>query len=241
MTEFITKQNLVSLSSRDFAQFIIDIYVAEKQDINWNQTFLPKEIETQVRHMTWLQEWAVVAKTYLDNNLDEYHNAVSRFYGGEMTCAGMLYAPSIGAYYPSDPAKAYQESFKLSLFDLGYARDITGLTAAYVAKAMQPGVSYLDIGAVTRTIDPQKYAESRLVGRIASRIYRDAKQITFVALGQTEVNLDPNERIPANYPYSPLYFAQVNKAYSLLDEKLQDIPFHAGEIHLINLTAIRIL
>jgi hypothetical protein len=238
ITGFVSEQDLKSLSSKDFANFIVDIYLDEKQDVNAEKTFLPDEIETQVRHMTWLQEWAKVAKAYIDGDLDGYHDAVSRFYGGEMACAGMLYAPSLGAYYPADPEKAYQESFKLSLFDLGYARDITGLTAAYVAKAMQPGISYLDIGAVTRTIDPEKYAESRLVGRIANRFYQDAKQIAFDALGQKESDINPNARIPANYPYSKLEYTQVQKAYELLDDRLQDIPFHAGEIHLINLTAI---
>ncbi|NND32540.1 MAG: ADP-ribosylglycohydrolase family protein [Saprospiraceae bacterium] len=238
MTEFMSRQTLSAVKSRDFAQFIIDIYLDEKDDINQDNSFLPEELETQVRHMTWLQEWARVAKPYVDNDLDGYHDAINRFYGGEMACAGMLYAPSIGAYFPANPEKAYAEGFKLSLFDLGYARDITGLTAAYVSKAMQPGISYQEIGAITRTVDPQKYAESRLVGRIANRIYQEARQIAYDAQGMTESDIDSTMRIPENYPYSKLYFTQVHKAYERLDEKLQDIPFHAGEIHLINLTAI---
>ena len=238
MTEFMSHQKLAAINSRDFAQFIVDLYIDEKKDVNRDDSFLPEEVEREVRHMTWLQEWAKVAKAYVDRDFDGFHNAVNRFYGGEMACAGMLYAPSLGAYFPANPERAYQESFKLSLFDMGYARDITGLTAAYVSQAMLPGVSYRDIGAVTRLVDPQKYAESRLVGRIANRFYQDAKQIAFDAQGQTESDIDPLARIPENYPYSNLYFTQVQKAYELLDAKLQDIPFHAGEIHLINLTAI---
>jgi hypothetical protein len=239
MTEFIDGQNLNTLQARDFAQFIINVYLDEKSEINKRETFGPDEVENEIRHMTWLQEWAKVAKPYLDNDIDGFRDAVNLFYGGEMACAGMLYAPSIGAYYPGRPEKAYQEGFNLSLFDLGYARDISGLTAAYVAKAMQPGVKLEDIGTLTRTLDPSHYFESRLVGRIANRFYQDAKQITFDAQGLTETDMIEDQyRIPKNYLYSKLYYAQVHKAYELLDDKLQDIPFHAGEIHLINLTAI---
>ena len=237
VTGFMDSQDLTQLSAKDFAKYIIDIYLSEKSDIRQDNTFSPEEVETQVRHMTWLQEWAKVAKPYLDNDIDAYRDAVNRFYGGEMACAGMLYAPGIGAYYPGNPAKAYQESFDLSLFDLGYARDITGLTAAYVAKAMEPEIAIEEIGAITRTVDPEQYFESRLVGRIANRIYEEARQISYDARDAQFDDLQ-SYRIPKNYPYTKLYYAQTQKAYSLLDDRLQDIPFHAGEIHLINLTAL---
>ena len=37
---------------------------------------------------------------------------------------------------------------------------------------------------------------------------------------------------------SPLERAQLEAAYLLLDAKMQRMPFHAGEIHLVNLTAL---
>ncbi|MCB0689478.1 MAG: ADP-ribosylglycohydrolase family protein [Saprospiraceae bacterium] len=238
IADFMSQQDLQKLDSKAFAQYIINLYLAEKEDIKQSDDFGPEEMEKQMQHMTWLQEWAKVAKPYVDGDIDGFRDAANRFYGGEMACAGMLYAPAVGVYYPANPAKAYQESFQLSLFDLGYARDITGLTAAYVSKAMQPGITVEDIGQITRTVDPQHYFESRLVGRIANRFYQDARQIVYDAKGLTEADIDAPLRIPVNYPYSELYYAQTEKAYELLDAKLQDIPFHAGEIHLINLTAI---
>jgi hypothetical protein len=172
----------------------------------------------------------------VDGDLDGYSHAASKFYGGEMSCAGMLYAPMVGLYYPGAPEAAYSNGYNLGLFDLGYARDITGLTAAYVARAMQPGVGVEDIGALTRLVDPQDYFKSRLVGRIANRVYQDARRIAYEA---RQIDAIPDGvRVPAGYPYEPLYFAQVEEAYRQLDGKLQDIPFHAGEIHLINLTAL---
>jgi ADP-ribosylglycohydrolase len=44
--------------------------------------------------------------------------------------------------------------------------------------------------------------------------------------------------MPTNAAQDTLYYAQMERAYSLLEKKLQDIPFHAAEIHLINLTAL---
>ena len=59
-------------------------------------------------------------------------------YGGEVSCAGMLYAPVVGAAFPGRPDKAYAAAYTIGLFDLGYARDITGLTAALTAVAFLP-------------------------------------------------------------------------------------------------------
>ncbi|MEL6142468.1 MAG: ADP-ribosylglycohydrolase family protein, partial [Bacteroidota bacterium] len=39
-------------------------------------------------------------------------------------------------------------------------------------------------------------------------------------------------------PYDSLTFTRTMKAYEMLRENHQEAPFHAGEIHLINLTAI---
>ena len=222
------------LNARDFAQNILDVYVQEKDHVGQSDDFDPESIETEILHMTWLQEWAKVAKPYLDNEIDAFSAALNKFYGGEMACAGMLYAPLVGAIFGENPIQAYNKSYELGIFDLGYARDITGLTAAYVAQAMVDSVQIGDIGAVTATVDPQHYFKSRLVGRIAHRIYQDAKRIVYEA--RQVVN---EGKVPVrDYPYDPAYYHQVEEAYRLLDEKLQDIPFHAGEIHLINLTAL---
>ncbi len=223
-----------NLSSRDLAQNILEVYVEEKDHVGQGDDFDPELIETEILHMTWLQEWAKVAKPYLDNEIDAYSAALNKFYGGEMACAGMLYAPVIGAIFGANPLKAYDKSYELGIFDLGYARDITGLTAAYVAQAMADSIQIEDIGAISATVDPQHYFKSRLVGRIAHRIYQDAKRIVYEA--RQVVNED--QVTVRGYPYGPIYFHQVEEAYRLLDEKLQDIPFHAGEIQLINLTAL---
>ena len=38
--------------------------------------------------------------------------------------------------------------------------------------------------------------------------------------------------------YDLQYLVQMQKAFDLLDERNQDVPFHSGEVHLINLTAL---
>ncbi len=235
--QFLLNQNRTdSLNAKNFAQYIIDLYLAEMEQVKNIDAFAPEPLERELLHATWLQEWAKVAKPYTENNLDGYSYALNKFYGGEMACAGMLYAPLIGAYYPTTPERAYLESYRLGLFDLGYARDITGLTAALVANAMQPNIEAKDLTTVAYQTDPLRYFNSRLVGRISHRIYQDAKNIAFQAKEIEAVEEDL--KLPQNYSRDSLYWQQVQKAYSLMDEKLQDIPFHAGEIHLINLTAI---
>lgn len=209
-----------SLNSLSFAQLILDRYSTYlKMEVLMDSISGAVRREDSLRRY-WLSEWAKVAEPYSGGNLEAYSQSVNKFYGGEMACAGMLYAPMIGAYYPASAAHAYREAFRLSLFDLGYARDITGLTSAYVSEAMRPGATITSILHLSASVDPQGYAQSRLIGRTAHRIYETAAFII------TEARQQPTETA-----------ARIH-AYKLLDDRLQDIPFHAAEIHLINLAAI---
>jgi ADP-ribosylglycohydrolase len=227
-----------SLNAKNFAKYIIDAYMADMGKVKKIDAFAPEPLEKELMRMAWLQEWAKVAKPYYEGDLDKYSYAANKFYGGEMACAGMLYAPIIGAYYPANPEKAYSEAYRLGIFDLGYARDITGLTAALVSEAMRVDTNFAHIPLVSRSVDPLRYFNSRLTGRIAYRIYSDAKRIVYEAKNIKENDISKDKTKPHNYKRGDMYITQLHKAYELLDKKLQDIPFHAAEIHLINLTAL---
>ena len=237
--KFLVKQaGKDSLDAGAYANHIIDLYKTEMEEVKQTEGFEPEAMERQLMHMTWLQEWAKVAKPFAKNDLQQYNYALNRFYGGEMACGGMLYSPSIGGFYPGRPVRAYTEAYRLGIFDHGYARDITGLTAAYVAKAMEPGVRPEQITLITREVDPLRYFNSRLIGRLAYSSYTAAKEMVYEAQQLRKEDVEKNLRLPKNYKGDRLGYARLSKIYSLLDERLQDIPFHAGEIHLINLTAL---
>jgi len=220
----------------DFAQSIVDQYSSELAGLKDITGFDPGPYEDQMRRIAWLQEFAIVAKEYADKNFDGYRKAVNKFYGGDMACPGLLYAPTIGILYPGVPDLAYRTAYELSIFDIGYAMDITSLTTAMVAEAMIYETNPEKILAVLTANDPQNYFKSRLLGRITYRIYRDALYIAREAKkvdSVMELDLNPVPEI-----HDTLYMAQLKKAYVMLDERNQDVPFHAGEIHLINLTAL---
>ncbi|MFT6477698.1 MAG: ADP-ribosylglycohydrolase [Spirosomataceae bacterium] len=235
-TKFLTQKGSIpdSLNAKDFADFLVDRYLNEMKALKSIEAFDPEPVEKQLKQMNWLQEWAKVAKAYTDGDIDEYSYARDRFYGGEMACAGMLYAPMIGGVYPTNPNRAYLEAFRLGIFDIGYARDITGLTAAMTARAMKPGVTYNEITAVCYETDPLRYENSRLVGRLAYQSYQTVKNI----VAEAKRVETPSEKILKGFSGNAVELAQLNKAYELMDAHLQQIPFHAGEIHLINLAAI---
>jgi len=161
----------------------------------------------------WLEEWSRVAQAYLRPDQEGYQMALSRFYGGEMTCAGMLYAPMIGAAYPGNPSHAYRQAHRLALFDQGYARDLSALTAAMCAAAFQADATPETLLAGIEDIDPFAYHQSRLVGRRAWHDYQLARDLAQRARGDWE------------------------RAYQLLDGHLRTFPFHPAEIWLILLTA----
>ncbi|WP_020531487.1 ADP-ribosylglycohydrolase family protein [Flexithrix dorotheae] len=231
--------NSRALDDQQFAEFILSKYQKDIQSLKNTDGFSPEPFEVNARKMAWLQEWAMVAKPFAEKDLNGYAFALNKFYGGEMTCAGMLYAPALGAFYPSQPELAYSETYKLCLFDIGYARDISALTGAMVAEALRENPSKPAILNVVRDIDPQHYFKSRLVGRSAFRNYQIAKSIVYEANQLDKSQVDISRLIfPKNKPFDTLHVARMQKAFELLDGNNQDMPFHAAEIFLVNLTAI---
>ncbi|MDW3196485.1 MAG: ADP-ribosylglycohydrolase family protein [Cytophagales bacterium] len=236
MGQYLLTQDDQTLDDVAFANYLVSLYEEEKQEVQSLETFDPEPLEQQLRHMTWLQEWAKVAHPFAEDDLQGYSYALNRFYGGEMSCAGMLYTPMIGAYLPGQPVTAYEEAYRLGIFDLGYARDISALSAGYVAQAMKLNSPYDSIAGITPVLDPLKYANSRLIGRLAQQSYFNARKIVYDA--RSIIEADPKLRIPKGFKRSALEFTQMTQAFQALDQQMQQIPFHAGEIHLINLTAL---
>ena len=95
------------------------------------------------------------------------------------------------------------------------------------------------LASVLRDVDPEGFFRSRLLGRVAYQQYRQARAIVREARRVTKADMEAMTfRLPDGYPHDSLTFAQTLKAYELLHKVEQDAPFHAGEIHLINLTAL---
>ena len=226
-------------SASRFAHFINDRYVKRVEELRAVSGLEPEPLENAMRRLTWLQEWATVSRAYASGDIDAYRNSLSRFYGGEMSCAGMLYSPMMGAVYPGRPEAAYQAAYDISIFDQGYARDITATTAALTARAFTPGVGPDDFLRVAREVDPEGFFRSRLIGRVSYRIFQQARSIAQAAARITPADVRKLDfRMPRRYPYDSLTYARTLKAYEMLDLAKQDVPFHAAEIHLINLTAL---
>lgn len=202
-----------------------------------------------VMRMQWLQEWDGVARAYLTGDVDEFSQALDRFYGGEMVCAGLLFSPTLGAYYPGDPEAAYRNTFAVDVYDLGFARDISAATAAMVAAAMAPDATQESVLSVLADVDPVGYFDTRLVGRQAFEMLREARRIVHSARRVAVPQSDPSGpslgsgSAPALHPWANSGLTQQERgqleaAYLLLDRRKQRMPFHAGEIHLVNLTAL---
>jgi len=221
-----------------FARYLEDRYESEIAALKSTDSFDPEPFEAKTRRMAWLQEWAVVARPFARKDIEGYSYALSRFYGGEMVCAGLLYTPMIGMAYPGSSEKAYSAAYSLSIFDLGYARDISAITAAMVAHAIDPSATPESILTVLKQTDPEKYFHSRLVGRSSYRFYRDVRYMVHEVREITMADVDVDELKLPFKGRDTLYIAQLQRMYELLDARNQDMPFHAGEIHMINLAAL---
>ena len=242
--EFLLNQRLGFGRARrpkatDFACHIVEAYRGRVEELRAVPGYDPESFEAVMRRMAWLQEWAPVAEAFVEGDAQTYGMALSKFYGGEVTCAGMLYSPMIGAYYPGNPTLAYEAAYDLSIFDLGYARDISALTGAMVAAAMSPNADQDQVMNVLRDVDPLGYFKSRLVGRSAYRVLQEARSIVHEVRQVPQAVLDSlSSPYPEELPVDTLFWGQMQQAYAQLELRDQDLPFHAAEIHLVNLTAL---
>lgn len=226
VVEFLLTQKGDQLNPKQFASHILSEYKKSLSQLKELEGTDPEPYERALMEASWLSEWAKVSEPLVDGNVQGYSDSLSKFYGGEMVCAGLLYAPVLGIYFPGDPEKAYRETYRLALFDLGYARDLSALAGAMTAVGMKENATKKDLLAALR-LDPEGFFQSRLVGRTAYKLLREA-----LSISQESHRLDS---LPdAMKKGSPA----LDYAYQQLDKRQQDMPFHAGEIYLQALTAM---
>jgi len=207
-------------------KFITEYYAGLAGKLSTQALAGSDSLDQQLDKVHWMIEWDRVAKAYLEDPAT-FQDAKSRFYGGEMSCAGMLYSPMFGLTSGS-PEEAYHVAFDHSLFDLGYARDITATVAAMTNVALKVS----DIDSILQTIeyiDPQNFRNSRLIGRLAASVAKTTTDI-FLDLEDLEIEKAEELLLPDNYPYGMDNWRKQNHLYQFLEEQQMPIAFHAGEI-----------
>lgn len=228
--------------AKKFSKFINDYYqslaktLADK-DLLTNTDLLDEKIEK----MDWIKEWARVSLAYQESN-EAYQKSLNRFYGGEMSCAGQLYTPMFGltAYTVES---AYNQGYDHSIFDVGYAKDISGLVAAMTQMALR--TQNMDSILNTATfVDPNGYQDSRLVGRIAySAADISVKHVLTVkdmVLTDSIIAKDSILfKMPKNFPGTKNDWVRQEMIYQFLEKNEKAIAFHSGEIWQILVTALQ--
>ncbi len=230
-----------NMNPGNFSTFLTDYYQSLASDLEDKEILIHSDsLEGKIERIDWIKEWARVAMAYQEGT-DEYLDAQHRFYGGEMSCAGMLYSPMFGLVTPN-PESAYALAYKHTLFDLGYARDISALVAALTNTAMHTK----NMDSILNTavfVDPMRYQDSRLVGRIAVDIWDSARKSVWLSR-EVEVadSVDLQDslgiRMPQGFNGTITDWVQQEFIYSLLEKDERAIPFHAGEIWQIVSTAL---
>lgn len=221
------------LNPKHFSKFITDYYQSIASKLGDNEVLAsPDALDTRLEKVDWIKEWARVALAY-QKSTEDYLQAQNRFYGGEMSCAGMLYTPMFGLIEPN-PEAAYLKAYQHSIFDLGYAKDISGLVAAMTHMAMRTSSidSILDAAVF---IDPMRYQDSRLVGRLSYNTANTTKK--YVTSSREIVRSDSEAikdtmkiKIPKHFNGSKSDWIRQDFVYSLLEKDEKAIAFHAGEI-----------
>ncbi|CAM4110538.1 ADP-ribosylglycohydrolase family protein [Zobellia roscoffensis] len=235
-------QNKGDLNASNFANFITDYYASLTKSINDNGTIPETDfLDTQIEKIDWIKEWARVSMAY-EKDTDSYLKAMNRFYGGEMSCAGQLYTPMFGLISNS-PENAYTLAYNHTLFDIGYAKDISALVSAMTHMALR--TKNIDSIINTATfVDPLRYQDSRLVGRIAYDM-TDASVKKVLALKQLILvdTLTPKDsitfKIPEGFQGSHKDWTRQEMAYQFLEKNEKAIAFHSGEIWQILVTALQ--
>ena len=215
------------MSVAHFVDFIVDYYQSEVKGLADEAILTNTDLlDHQMQRIDWIKEWARVALAYQQGDM-AYTVAQSRFYGGEMSCAGMLYTPMFGLTAAS-PEEAYKVGYEHGMFDIGYARDIAGLVSGMTQMAMH--ADSLDV--VLRQgilIDPYDYMDSRLISRLAYEIAKDSRTM-IQSLEQLEETYTVDVKVPVGFPGSKEDWVRQQIIYDQLEERQKAIAFHAGEI-----------
>lgn len=231
-----------NLNAKSFTQFIAKYYASLTEDlVEKDIASSPDLLDIQIEKIDWIKEWARVALAFQKGGVD-FQNAKNRFYGGEMSCAGQLYTPMFGLV-SATPEAAYNLAFEHTLFDIGYAKDISALVAAMTQMAM--GTTNMDsIMNTAIFVDPYSYQDSRLVARI-SNATADLSIKNVLAV-QNEVLTDSLlvadsllYLMPKGFEGSQRDWVRQEMIYLLLEEDEKAIAFHAGEIWEILITGLQ--
>lgn len=226
-------ENRKELAPRAFARMLTDYYEAAVSDLG-DESLLESTdaIDSTLERVDWIREWARVAQAY-QAGPESYNLARDRFYGGDLACAGMLYTPTLGLV-AENPEAAYRLAYDHALFDLGYARDIAALVAAMTRMAMntQQTDSLLNTAVF---IDPYRFEDSRLVGRISLTLALSARNyVRRARLLRPLPNAASGDsllrRLPGGYPDGPEAWRQQEFIYANLERDQKAHAFHAGEI-----------
>ncbi|WP_298238541.1 ADP-ribosylglycohydrolase family protein [uncultured Algibacter sp.] len=230
------------LNATNFAKFISEYYEHLVKNISSKETQKnPDALDNEVEKLDWIKEWARVAIAY-QKGFETYQKAQNRFYGGEMSCAGQLYTPMFGLL-ANTPEAAYHLGYEHTLFDLGYAKDISALVAAITHTAMRTQ----NIDSIINTVafvDPHDYQNSRLIGRITYSI-TDASVKNVLNVKQS-LSTGSLEVIDSLIPSMPKGFKGTENdwvfqelIYQSLEEDEKAIAFHTGEIWQILITSLQ--
>ncbi len=235
-------QNKVSLTPNAFAKFISAYYGDLTKELGAKEiSSNPDMLDVQIEKIDWIKEWARVAIAYQKDNAS-YQKAQNRFYGGEMSCAGQLYTPMFGLV-TSNPEDAYNVAYDHTLFDIGYAKDISALVAAMTQMAMQTRNMDSIINTAT-LVDPHGYQDSRLVGRIsyasADASIKSVLAIKEKVLIDSLVEKDTSIfKIPKGFQGNQKDWMRQEMAYQMLEKDEKAIAFHSGEIWQILITGLQ--
>jgi ADP-ribosylglycohydrolase len=225
MTQYIEEYRATP-NADNFAEFIVAYYQAQLSAISDKTVQQSTDLlDDHIGQIDWIKEWARVALAYQKSSKD-YNRAQARFYGGEMSCAGMLYAPMFGLIF-SEPTIAYEQAFDHALFDIGYAKDISGLTAAMTNMAMRT-TNIDSIINIILFVDPYDFKDSRLIGRLTEQIVQSTHSMVIEAKAQSSPIIEIEA--PATFIGSELEWSQLQHIYNALEGDQRAIAFHAGEI-----------
>ncbi|GLR18553.1 ADP-ribosylglycohydrolase family protein [Portibacter lacus] len=219
-------ENKGEMSPDSFAKFIVTYYQSLLKGLSNKEVLNSTDVlEDEMEKVDWIKEWARVALVYGKDEV-EYAAAQNRFYGGEMACGGLLYSPMFGLTATSSE-KAYRTAFEHSFFDIGYARDLSALASVMTNLALYHE-SIDTILTETFKVDPFKYKESRLIGRLSYNMAMEAKGIV-----QAPIEVEQDQIFdtpPLNFKGSPEDWYRLNNIYDRLSSTQRSIAFHAGEI-----------
>jgi ADP-ribosylglycohydrolase len=147
---------------------------------------------------------------------------------------GLIHLSFAGLLFRGEPEKAYVKAFEMDFYDVGYARDATGMMAAMVSAALSGRIGAREMVRVGLETNPFGYGDPMFGGRIMADRVRAFLELASEAEDDQALVQALAREVAHLHPYDPIDVLGVSMAavYASEGDAVRSITMAANDRYL---------